>query len=65
MKNIHRINDFALLKFVEMQDLMYFDVVNAELNLVNKHYIPFFEVPITDTKIINNGAFSAIVKPPE
>jgi len=40
MKNIHRINDFTLFKFIEVEDLMNFSVVEDEINLTNKHFIP-------------------------
>jgi len=39
MKNIHRINDFALLKFIDAQDLTEFYKIKNELNLDNTQYV--------------------------
>jgi hypothetical protein len=54
MKKIHRINDFALFKFIEREDLMDFNVIQSEINLINKHYIPNFHIEFQDTKNVNN-----------
>lgn len=57
MNQIHRINDFSLLKFIENQDIFPYKIIKDEISLINKQFLNVIDL---DNTVWNFSSLSSI-----